>query len=337
MTQYPDAIETVEMHTGGEPLRIVTSGWPPVAGATILDKRRHARNELDHLRRMIIHEPRGHHDMYAAVFVEPDLPEADFAVLFLHNEGYSTMCGHAMIALGRYAVDHGLVRPDGPVARMKIQVPCGLVEVEVDTGETSDAPDVSFTSVPCFAHVLDLEVDVPGFGRITTDVGYGGAFYAILPAARLGLDLERSGVAALVDAAAAVTAAVKAVHPLDHPDDPDLAFLYGTILTDGGSGEGSPSRNICVFAEREVDRSPTGSGVSARMALAAARGEVAEGDERGFASMTGSVFSASLAGRCVVGSRPAVTLRVTGKAYYTGSSRFHLEPGDYLGRGFVLR
>lgn len=340
MTCYPDAIETVEMHTGGEPLRIVTAGWPDVPGATILDKRRHARERLDHLRRLIVHEPRGHNDMYAAVFVEPDLPGADLAVLFLHNEGYSTMCGHAVIALGRYAVDRGLVPAVAPVTRVRMQLPCGLVEAEVDVKQGPGGPrsgEVAFTSVPCFVHALDLEVDVAQRGRVTLDVAYGGAFYAVLPAAVLGIDLARARLPVLIEAAADVTAAVTDAHALDHPDGPDLAFLYGTILTDGESGRDRPSRNICVFAEREVDRSPTGSGVSARMALAAARGAAGVGDTWRFESVTGSVFSAAIARTCTAGHRPAVRVRVGGRAHYTGTCRFTHEQDDRLGEGFVLR
>jgi proline racemase len=339
MTHYPQVIETVDMHTGGEPLRIVTAGWPDVAGATILDKRRYSRENLDHLRRLIICEPRGHKDMYAAVFVRPDQPKADFAVLFLHNEGYSTMCGHAVIALGRYAVDHGLVKLVAPRTRVAMQVPCGLIEAEVDV---ADGPEgrrggaVSFVSVPCFAHALDLEVEVASHGRVTLDVAYGGAFYAVLPAARLGLDLGM-GLSDLVEAADRVTAAVRAAHRLDHPDDAELAYLYGTILTDGGTGRDRPTRNLCVFADREVDRSPTGSGVSARMALAAARGEAAEGEEHRFESITRAIFSAAIVADCAVGARPAVRVRVGGTAHYTGTCRFTHEPGDDLGKGFVLR
>ncbi len=325
------AIETVEMHTGGEPVRIVTSGCPPILGRTILEKRRYAREKLDHIRKLVIFEPRGHYDMYGVLPVEPDLPGADMAVLFIHNEGYSTMCGHATIALGRYAVDRGIVARREPETILNLQCPCGLVRVRV----AADGA-VAFESVPAFAFALDATVEVPGHGRVTADIGYGGAFYAILPAERLGLTLQ-SKVRDLVDAADAMTKAAQKQIALDHPDDPDLAFLYGTILTDGGDGAGAPSKNICVFAEREVDRSPTGSGVTARMALMAARGSLREGETRRFSSVTGSVFEARLASRTRAGKFEAVTVAVAGRAHYTGSSRFTLEADDTLGKGFLLR
>lgn len=337
----PLAIETVEMHTGGEPVRIVTDGFPVIPGSTILEKRRYAREHLDHLRKLLIFEPRGHYDMYGVIPVEPDHPEADMAVLFIHNEGYSTMCGHATIALGRYVVDHGIVQPKAPETIVNLQCPCGLVRVAVDVTETPEgfvSGAVSFVSVPSFAFALDREVAVPGFGAVRLDIGYGGAFYAVLPADRLGLDLHASPLSDLVDAADRVTKATTAQIPLEHPDDPDLAFLYGTILTDGRERwEETPTRNLCVFAEREVDRSPTGSGVSARIALQIARGDIEPGRSRTFESVTGSTFTASAVGRERAGRFEAVRVEVAGRAYYTGTARFTLEDGDALGEGFLLR
>jgi proline racemase len=326
-------IETVEMHTGGEPVRIIVAGYPPVPGATLLAKRRYLRNHLDHLRRLLMFEPRGHFDMYGVLPVAPDLPGADLAVLFMHNEGYSTMCGHAVIALGRWAVDRGIVARGKTESRLAIQCPCGLVAVRV----AADGA-VRFASVPAFAFALDVEVQVPGFGALRIDIGYGGAFYALVPAACFGLDVRRSRARELVDAAASVTHAAKTQLRLEHPEDPELAFLYGTILTDGTQGAGGrPSANICVFAEREVDRSPTGSGVTARLAVQHARGLVAVGEERRFESLTGAVFTGQVLQKTGAGGFDAVIVEVGGKAHYTGRASFTLEPEDEIGKGFLLR
>ena len=326
-------IETIDMHTGGEPVRIVTKGYPAILGSTILEKRRFARDRLDAFRRLIMFEPRGHYDMYGVLPVAPDLLGADMAVLFIHNEGYSTMCGHATIALGRYALDQGLIRPasDG-IARLNLQCPCGLVEIRVE-------PDgrAQFISVPAFAFALDQEIDLPGKGRISVDIGYGGAFYAFLPAAAFGLDIRRSPTRDLVVAASAVTDAVKAQVKLHHPDDADLAFLYGTILTDGGDGATNPSANICVFAAQEVDRSPTGSGVTARLALLSARKLVKPGEWRRFESVTGSIFDGRVTAETKIGAFAAIRAEVAGRAYYTGQSVFTVEPDDPLAAGFLLR
>jgi trans-L-3-hydroxyproline dehydratase len=337
MTQDYGEFHTVEMHTGGEPVRIVAAGYPPIPGATILDKRRHAREELDHLRRLLIFEPRGHADMYGVIPVEPDLAEADLAVLFMHNEGYSTMCGHAVIALGRYAVDRGLVAAREPETSVKIQCPCGLVTARVAVADGRPGR-VRFESVPAFAFALDRTVMTDIYGPVTLDIGYGGAFYAVVAADQFGLDVLGSRTRDLVDAATVVTDAVKAQVPLSHPDDPDLAFLYGTILTDRKEGAGeAASANICVFAEAQVDRSPTGSGVTARLAVQHRRGLVALDQARAFQSVTGARFSGRVVGETRCGPYPAVTVEVAGEAHYCGEAKFRLEPGDRIGAGFLLR
>lgn len=328
-------IETVEMHTGGEAVRIVVAGYPEIEGATILDKRRFARERLDRWRRLIMHEPRGHYDMYGVLPVAPDLPGADFGVLFIHNEGYSTMCGHATIAVARWAVDEGLVAKVEPFTTVSIQAPCGLVTAHVEIVE-GRAGAVSFESVPAFAPRLDAEVEIEGHGRVTLDIGYGGAFYAILPADRLGLDLDRPA-RHLVDAADRVSAAVRAALTVEYPGEPDLSFLYGTILTDGGNGRVRPTRNVCIFADREVDRSPTGSGVTARLALMRARGEIEVGETRRFRSITGSDFAGCVARDTVLAGRPAIVARVSGKAHYSGTAHFTIEEDDPFPDGFMVR
>lgn len=325
-------LSTVEMHTGGEPTRIVVDGWPKFAGRTLLDKRREARERFDHLRRGLMLEPRGHEGMYGALLVEPDYPEADLAVLFMHNEGYSTMCGHATIALARWAVESGRVKRTTPETTVRLQCPCGLV-----TAHVAADGSVRFDSVPAFAHALDRIVPTSTWGPVTVDIAYGGAFYAFLAADSIGLDLRTSPMRAIVDAGEEIARAAAKAIPLEHPDEPDLAFLYGTILTDGGNGADVPSRNVCIFAGRQVDRSPTGSGVTARMALQIARREARLGEERRFESCTGAIFT----GRAVceappVGPRKAVIVEVGGIAHFTGESRFRFDADDPLREGFVL-
>lgn len=330
-------LSVTDMHTGGEPVRIITGGYPEIPAGPILKKRAWVRDNVDHLRHLLMFEPRGHADMYGALLVEPHLSEAHLAVLFMHNEGYSTMCGHAVIALGRYAVDQGLVPATEPRTTVNIECPCGLVraEVEVSGGKAGAA---SFQSVPAFLHTRDASVDVPGFGTVSFDVAYGGAFYALAHAGQFGLEFGRSRTRDFQDAATALTEAVKAAVPLDHPDDPDLAFLYGSILTDGDDGSGgTPTKNICVFADAQIDRSPTGSGVTARLAAMHARSDADLGEERLFESIAGSRFTGTIETITQAGSRPAVTVRVAGRAHYTGTAEYALEKDDELGRGFLLR
>ncbi|KMJ53549.1 proline racemase [Vogesella sp. EB] len=324
--------DTIEMHTGGEPVRIIPGLQGDIHGADILAKRRDMRERLDGVRKLLMFEPRGHYDMYGAVLVRPSLPGADLAVLFIHNEGYSTMCGHAVIALARYAVEHGLVPRSAPLTRVGIECPCGLV-----TAWLAEDGSISFDSVPAFAFALDHPVHVPGVGKINVDIGYGGAFYAVTSAANLGVSLD-GRLRDVVDAASALSEAVRRSIRVRHPEAEDLGFLYGSILTDGveRAGDG-PSRNVCVFADAEVDRSPTGSGVTTRMALRHARGLVAVGEACQFESLTGARFTASVNGAAKLPGHDAVGVRVSGRAHYSGKASWTLEEDDEIGRGFLLR
>jgi proline racemase len=330
-------LTVIDMHTGGEPLRIITSGYPELPRGTILEKRAYVRDHLDHLRKILMFEPRGHADMYGALLVESDLPGADLAVLFMHNEGYSTMCGHAIIALGRYAVDQGLVAPGGDRAIVNIECPCGMVRAEVSIRD-GKAADVSFESVPSFLFASDQQLTLENRGRISFDIAYGGAFYALADARQFGLEFGRDPVSAFVEAADQLTRAVQAAIPLSHPDAEDLAFLYGSILTDGDDAcSERPTRNICVFAERQVDRSPTGSGVTARLAAMQARGQIVAGQSRIFESIIGSRFSGSVASVTTCGPHPAITALVSGRAFYAGKAEFIVEEDDPLAAGFLVR
>jgi trans-L-3-hydroxyproline dehydratase len=331
-------ISTVEMHTGGEPTRIIVDGWPKLAAKTLLEKRREAKERFDHLRRGLMLEPRGHDGMYGALLVEPDHPDADLAVLFMHNEGYSTMCGHATIALARWAVESGRVarhEPETPHSEtiVRLQCPCGLVRCRV-AGDGM----VRFESVPAFAYALDRIAPTRTWGPVAVDIAYGGAFYAFLAADSIGLDLRSSPMRAIVDAGEEIAEAAARAIAIEHPDEPDLAFLYGTILTDGGDGtNGRPSRNVCIFAGRQIDRSPTGSGVTARMALQGARREAKAGDERLFESCTGAIFSGRIVrDSAAVGGRKSVIVEVGGRAHQTGEARFRFDGDDPLREGFAL-
>ncbi|MER8728577.1 proline racemase family protein [Mesorhizobium sp. M0018] len=330
-------LTVVDMHTGGEPLRIVTGGYPDIPKGTILEKRAYVRDHLDHLRKILMFEPRGHYDMYGALLVEPDLPGADLAVLFMHNEGYSTMCGHAIVALGRYAVDERLVAPREPMTTVNIEAPCGLISAAVEVRD-GKAGAVSFESVPAFLFAGDQRIELPGYGPVGFDIAYGGAFYALADCRQFGLEFGRNRVRDFVDAATALTDKLKAELPLSHPDHADLAFLYGTILTDGQDAfSDTPTKNICVFAEAEVDRSPTGSGVTARLAAMHAKGQIEIGRTRLFESIAGSRFSGAVVRTATAGPHDAIIARVGGRAYYSGRAEFIVEDDDELGRGFLLR
>ena len=338
------SVHVTDMHTGGEPLRIITSGYPEIKGNTILEKRRYVREHLDHYRTMLMHEPRGHYDQYGALIVSiDDGTDADIGVLFMHNEGYSTMCGHAVIALGRYIVDNKLQKQqiadsDHSEVTTKILCPCGVVRASVTVNDGVTGA-VRFTSVPAFALKLGIQVTVPDYGEISLDIGYGGAFYALVDVNQVGLDLTETSCNKLVDFASAVTETVKKQIPIEHPEEEDLSFLYGTIITDGRDAYCTDvTSNLCVFADRQVDRSPTGSGVTARMAVQYAKRLIGLNEKRLFRnSKVGSEFVGEVVVETTCGNFDAVRVSVQGEAFYTGTSQFFREEKDPLKDGFVVR
>ncbi|MBO9314000.1 MAG: proline racemase family protein, partial [Chloroflexus sp.] len=256
-------LTTIDAHAAGEPLRIVTGGLPELVGQTMLERRRFMRDHFDYVRQALMWEPRGHYNMYGCVITPPVSAEADLGVLFMHNEGYSTMCGHGVIALVTVLVESGAVTGDEDRASVVLDTPAGLVRATAHL-EDGHVTKVSFRNVPSFLYMRDLVIEVPGYGQVTCDIAWGGAFYAVLPAAQLGLRVEPTKMAALVAAGEAIKRAVNEILPVQYPDESDLSFLYGTIFTDQPEDPTHHSRNICIFANAEVDRSPTGTGVSAR-------------------------------------------------------------------------
>lgn len=331
-------LRTVDMHTCGEPVRIVVGGYPELPGATILEKRRAALDQHDQFRRAMMLEPRGHGGMYGVIPTEACDPSADFAVLFTHQEGYSTMCGHATIAVGRWAVESGRVALVNGRASFRLEVPCGVVDVDVL--EVGGEKRVTFESVDSFASQMDHLLEVPGLGSIRLDIAFGGAFYAILPASRLGLSLMDTPLNELIAAGVAITDAGRAALAITHPTEADLGFLYGAILTDdvplGPPGGGRPSYNLCIFADGQIDRSPTGSGVTARLALAAAKGELKIGDSCEIRGVSGQGFVGELAQLRHSANGPISRVKVTGTAFHSGVSEFICEAGDPFAYGFTL-
>jgi proline racemase len=331
-------IATLDVHTAGEPLRIITAGLPIIPGATMLERRHWFSTHLDHIRRALIWEPRGHYDMYGAVITPPVSPGADLGVLFMHNAGYSTMCGHGIIALVTALFETGALAPSADPRAIVIDTPAGIVRATAQFGTAWRVEHVTFQNVPAFLAHADLRVPVPGYGELTLDLAFGGAFYAILPAAAVGLRVTAANRVALVAAAAAIKTAVDAQITLVHPADPELGFLYGIILTDTPADPAHHSRNICVFAAGEVDRSPTGTGVSARLAVHHARGELGIGEPIVVESILGarSVFRGQIIAETVVGPYAAIVPEIGGSAWVTGRSEFVIDPRDELGQGFLL-
>ena len=326
----------VDAHTGGEPFRVVTGGVPPIPGASMLAKREFAKAHLDRIRRVLMFEPRGHADMYGCFVTDPVTAGADFGVLFMHNEGFSTMCGHGIIAMGTVAVETGMVTRREPVTSIAIDTPAGLVRASVRVSR-GGVDSVSFVNVPSFVLALDRTIEVPGLGPVRYDLAFGGAFYAYVDAPSLGLDLVPAEATRLIAAGRAIKRAVMAAGSTPHPFEAALSFLYGVIFTSPAKDATAHSRHVCVFAEGEVDRSPTGTGVSARLALLAARGALAVGPRIRIESIVGSEFGGRILETTTFGPHPAIIPEVDGAAYLTGRAEFTVDPRDPLAQGFVIR
>jgi len=323
-------ITTIDMHTGGEPLRVIVDGLPPVEGRTVLEKRRYFREHYDHLRTGLMWEPRGHADMYGAIITSS--ADADFDVFFLHNEGYSTMCGHAIIALTKLVVETRLVGKH----EITLNVPAGTIvaRATVSSGTVTEA---SFRNVPSFLYLRDQRVDVEGIGSVEFDVAYGGAFYAFVKAEAVGLELSPPHSDRIIDYGRRIKRAVMKQFPIKHPFEEDLSFLYGTIFTAPAHDPSHHTRNACIFAEGELDRSATGSGVSARAALHFAKGELGLNERVTIESILGSTMSVEVVEVTKFGPYDAVIPEVSGTASITGRNEFYFDPDDPFRNGFIFR
>ena len=319
-------IRAVDYHTAGEPFRIVTGGVETPRGATILDKRRDALDRLDHVRRLLVHEPRGHADMYGCFVVEPNDGGADLGVVFFHNAGYSTACGHGTIALVTWALDEGLVEREDGETHVVVDVPSGRIETWARV-EDGSVVSVRFRNVPSFvwAHGVELSDRV-------VDVAFGGAFY-VSAEERVGPgELPR-----LVELGRRLKREVEEWQDVVHPLEPELRDVYGVIFWQEEAEDPLTQRNVTVFADGEVDRSPCGSGTSARLVLLDRSGRLRRGAELRHLGIVGTEFRGRVVGDADVAGIPAVITEVEGSAYRTGEHVFTLDPRDPLADGFLLR
>lgn len=330
-------ITTIDAHTEGEPLRIITSGFPEPEGDTILQKRRDLLANYDHLRKMIMFEPRGHADMYGALITKPERADSDFGILFMHNEGYSSMCGHGIIATVATAVECGdIVLQPEQTKVINIDSPAGKITAYAKYNE--EKPEISFDCVTSFAEAIDQQVHIAGFGDVSYDIGFGGAYYAYVDADAIDLDCSPENVEQLIELGRKIKHAVIASYQIKHPEHEDLSFLYGTIFTSSNTtDEHNHSRHVCIFADGEVDRSPTGTGVSGRIALLVAKGEAELNQQLTIESIISSNMKVTAIDNATCGKKSGVIPRVSGRAYVTGQHEFLLEPNDPVAHGFILR
>jgi proline racemase len=330
-------IRTIDAHTAGEPLRLIVAGFPSPLGATILEKREWVREHGDELRTALMLEPRGHADMYGALLTGPERADSDAGVLFMHNEGYSTMCGHGVIAVVTIALERGLIVLPPGREEVLLDSPAGAIRARPSItrqGGRIRVSSVSFQNVPSFVLHAGVSLSV-GQRRLQADVAFGGAFYAIVDSEAAGIpilpsrlpDLRRTGM----EIKARVESAVRVVHP----EEPRLQGIYGTIFT-GPAGGGADLRNVTIFAEAEVDRSPCGTGTCAVMAVLAGMGLLGRDQTFVHESIIGTRFRGTVARETFVSEIPAIVPEIEGEAWITGEHTFVIDGNDPLRRGFRL-
>ena len=331
-------IQTIDAHTAGEPLRLIVGGFPALQGSTILEKREWLRENFDHLRTALMLEPRGHTDMYGALLTEPERADSDAGVLFMHNEGYSTMCGHGVIAVVTIALERGLLHLAPGRDEIVLDSPAGAIRARAEVGELNGRRRVSsvrFENVPSFVLHAGLPIKV-GTRTVPADVAFGGAFYAIVDSEAVGIPVRPDRLPDLRRTGMEIKHAVEAAVRVAHPDEPRLSGVYGTIFTGPPSSEGADLRNVTIFAEAEVDGSPCGTGTCAVMAVLAGMGVL--GPENAFVheSILGTRFRGRVVRETLVAGTAAIVPEIEGEAWITGEHAFLIDENDPLRQGFRL-
>jgi proline racemase len=333
--RFDRIISTIDAHAAGEPLRIITAGLPPLPGATILERRRYMAEHYDDVRRTLLFEPRGHSDMYGAVLTPPVTEGADFGVLFLTNEGYSTMCGHGVIALTTVLLETGMVARRQPRTEVVYDSPAGLIRASAMI-EDSRVVSVAFRNIPAFRCVQGLDLTTSA-GPVRADVAYGGAFYALVDAAELGIDVLPEHAADLTRLGMEIKRAVDREIAVVHPDEPELRGIYGTIVSEPPRTANGDGRNITIYADGAVDRSPCGTGTSAKLACLYADGRVSCGQSYVHESVIGTTFTGRVLRDTSVGPYPAIETEIAGRGFLTGFQQFVVDPEDPTAGGFLVR
>jgi trans-L-3-hydroxyproline dehydratase len=332
-------LKTIDAHAAGEPLRLIVEGFPSPRGKTMLEKREWVKKHADHLRRALMLEPRGHADMYGAILTEPVSPGSHAGVLFMHNEGYSTMCGHGIVAVTTMALERGLLMPGGDGTSVVYDAPAGTIRaravVRAGGAGMVRVESVAFVNVPSFVLHGGLTVKLAA-RSVRVDVAFGGAFYAIVDAEAVGLPIDAAHLPELRRAGMEIKHAVEAARTITHPLDPGLHGIYGTIFTGPPNDEGADLRNVTIFADAEVDRSPCGTGTAAVMAVVDAMGLL--GTEKPFVheSLIGTRFNGRVVGRTAVGDYEAIVPEIEGSAWIIGEHTFLVDETDPLREGFRI-
>ena len=328
-------LSALDYHTEGEPMRIVTGGVPTLPGRTMLERSGHFAAQHDDLRRLVLYEPRGHAAMCAALLVPPSDPEAHAGIVFVEPLGVVHMCGHGAIAIATMLVETGAVPMRAPETAVVLDTAAGRVTARVHV-EGDRVVGATIRNVPSYSALLDAKVTVPGLGPVAFDLAYGGHFYALVEAAAVGLGLEPAQAARIVEAGERIRSAIEAEVPLVHPEGEQSKGLLYVQFYGPPRDPRADLRNAVVVAPAGLDRSPCGTGTSARLANLWARGAIAPGREFVHESIIGTHFEARVAGTTRVGAYEAVIPEITGRAYLSGINQLVLRPDDPFPAGFLI-
>ncbi|MGG2066950.1 proline racemase family protein [Bacillus sp. S14(2024)] len=325
---------TIDAHVAGEPLRIITGGLPVIKGKTQLERRAYCMEHLDHLREVLMYEPRGHHGMYGCIITPPASPHADFGVLFMHNEGWSTMCGHGIVAVITVGIETGMFEVTGEEQKFIIDSPAGEV-IAYAKYSGNQVESVTFENVPSFVYKKDVPVKIDGY-EFQVDIAFGGAFYAVVDSKEFGLKVNFKDLSAIQMWGGKIKHYIESQMEVKHPLEEDLKGIYGVIFSDEPNGKHATLRNVTIFADGQVDRSPCGTGTSARLATLVENGVLQEGGSFVHECITDGQFIGEVLSSTKVGEYEAIIPKVTGQAFITGFHQFVMDPRDPLKQGFLL-
>lgn len=324
----------VDSHTMGEPTRIILQGFPELQGETMMERKKFLEKNYDHYRTALLLEPRGHKDMFGAVVTEPVSKEADFGVIFMDTGGYLNMCGHGSIGTATVAVETGLVKVTEPYTNVVLDTPSGIIRTKVKV-ENGRAAEVSILNVPAFVYKQNMEIEIEGYGKIPFDISFGGSFFALVDTEKIGINIEQKNLPALTGLAMKlrkkINESVQIVHPYLDIKTVDLVEFYGK--TDNPKAD---LKNVVIFGEAQADRSPCGTGTSAKLAYLYEKGEIGLGEEFVYESITGTIFRGTVVKEIEVNGRKAIIPQITGSAYITGENKLILNDYDPLEYGFLI-
>lgn len=334
--KFSRTIQAIDSHTAGEATRIVVGGIPNIKGNTMPEKKQYLEDHLDHIRTAIMLEPRGHNDMFGSVMTQPCDPDADFGIIFMDGGGYLNMCGHGSIGAMTVAVETGVVPMEEPVTKVVMEAPAGIIKGDVKV-ENGKVQSVSIFNVPAFLYKRDQEVELPGVGKVKFDISFGGSFFAIVHASQLGLKIEPKNAAKLTDLAMELRDIINRDIEIQHPTLEHIKTVDLVEIWDEPTNEKATYKNVVIFGQGQVDRSPCGTGTSAKLATLHARGELKEGEKFVYESILGTLFEGEIVGTTKVGEFDAVLPKITGSAYMTGFNNFLIDEDDPVKHGFILK